>query len=352
MIRPTVRKTVILLGAFLGLWIALQYLLPLLLPFVLGGALALAAEPLVQFLSGRLRLRRGIAAGIGVSMTIALLLLALLLLAGLAVKELSRLSAVLPLAQRMVHSGLMNLRELLLSLAGRLPDGISGLLTQTVLELFSGSAALISRVSGGVLGAATGLLGSIPNGTLALATGVISGYMICAKLPGIRSFLRKRVPPAWRERYLPSIQAVRYSLLSYLKAQCKLAAVTFAIVTGGLLILGIPTAPVWAALISLVDAVPLLGTGTVMLPWALVCLLQQQRIRALGLLGIYVAAALTRSILEPRLVGRHLGIDPLVTLIALYLGFRLWGVLGMLIAPMAAATAIQVADMTQAGATE
>ena len=87
-----------------------------------------------------------------------------------------------------------------------------------------------------------------------------------------------------------------------------------------------------------------------MLPWALVCLLQGNHVLSVGLLGIYAAAAITRSVLEPRLIGRQMGIDPLLTLVALYLGYRLWGVLGMLLAPMAAATAIRLADLrTQSG---
>ena len=110
-------------------------------------------------------------------------------------------------------------------------------------------------------------------------------------------------------------------------------------------------APLWGFLIALVDAVPLLGTGIIMLPWAAVCFLQQAPVRGIGLVAIYAAAVTTRSILEPRLIGRQMGLDPLVTLLALYLGFRLWGVMGMLLAPMAAATAIRLAG-TQAPSDE
>ena len=82
------------------------------------------------------------------------------------------------------------------------------------------------------------------------------------------------------------------------------------------------------------DAVPLLGTGTILIPWAIFSLLQEKTLQALGLLGLYAIAALTRSALEPRLVGRQLGLDPLVTLIALYAGWWFWGFGGMLAAPL------------------
>ena len=94
---------------------------------------------------------------------------------------------------------------------------------------------------------------------------------------------------------------------------------------------------VLALLVALVDAVPVLGTGTVLVPWGAVLMLQGQTLKGLGLLGIWVAAVLTRTVLEPRLVGKHLGLDPLLTLLFLYVGYRFWGILGMIFAPMLAA---------------
>ena len=78
------------------------------------------------------------------------------------------------------------------------------------------------------------------------------------------------------------------------------------------------------------------------MPWSLICLLQHNSAGALGLLGLYLTTALVRSALEPKLVGRQLGLDPLLTLIALYTGFRLWGLLGMFLMPMLAITVISM----------
>ena len=127
MTRPIFRKTLTLAAVFLGLWVVIRYFLPVLLPFFLGGGLALAAEPLIRFLNQKLRLRRGIAAGIGITMAFALLVLALMILGALAVRELSMLSGILPQAQEMVRTGLSSLQDLFLSLAARLPESISAL---------------------------------------------------------------------------------------------------------------------------------------------------------------------------------------------------------------------------------
>ena len=115
----------------------------------------------------------------------------------------------------------------------------------------------------------------------------------------------------------------------------------------GLFILGVPYAPIWALVVSLVDAIPVLGTGVILLPWALVAFLQGKQILALGLGGVYLVAMLSRSVLEPRLVGKHLGIDPLMTLIALYIGYRIWGFGGMLLSPMLCAVATEAAHFHQ-----
>ena len=98
---------------------------------------------------------------------------------------------------------------------------------------------------------------------------------------------------------------------------------------------------------ALVDAFPILGTGTVLVPWSLFSFLQGDYVLAFGLLILYGTTALTRSVLEPRLLGRQLGLDPLITLMALYAGYRLWGIGGMLLAPILAVAATQLLSANQ-----
>ena len=82
------------------------------------------------------------------------------------------------------------------------------------------------------------------------------------------------------------------------------------------------------------DAVPILGTGTILVPWALVCLIQGEQLSAIGLLVIYGITFVTRTALEPKIIGRTLNLDPLLTLIFLYVGFRFWGFLGLILTPI------------------
>ena len=93
---------------------------------------------------------------------------------------------------------------------------------------------------------------------------------------------------------------------------------------------------------AIVDAVPLLGTGTVLVPCALLRLFQGETADAILFLVIYGVSAGVRAALEPRLVGKNLGIDPLVTLIAIYAGYRFFGFLGLVLAPMAVSAVMQL----------
>ena len=180
---------------------------------------------------------------------------------------------------------------------------------------------------------------------------LVTSFMLSGELPAIRGWLRRTVRPAWLEKLQTLGGHVRTTLGGWLRAQLKLMGVTFTILTLGFVVLRIAYAPLWALVVALVDALPVLGTGTVLVPWAVICFLQGEGARAIGLLGVYAVVTLSRSMLEPKLVGRHLGLDPLVTLMALYVGYKLWGVGGMIFAPLLAVTIMQVTPGRERGDT-
>ena len=216
------------------------------------------------------------------------------------------------------------------------------MLTGTVEATFDDTSALMEQLSRRLTASVTGTLTRVPRTVLMLATGILAGFMISGRLPRLKKAISDRIPQAWRARYIPALQHIKSALLGWLKAQLKLSAVTWIIVGIGFLLLKIPYGLLWAALVALVDAVPVLGTGTVLVPWALVEFLQGHTGQGVGLLVIYGIALPVRTILEPRLVGRQLGLDPLLTLAAFYAGFVLWGIGGMLLAPVLA-TAVKAA---------
>lgn len=326
--RFTTKNTFALLAAFFGAWLGLKYLLPLAMPFLLGTALALAAEPAVRLLCRRLP--RGISAALGVTGSLGLLTCLVFLAGAMLVKELGLLAGALPDLSRTAQGGLDSLEGFLLNLADRAPEGVRPLLSRTVTGAFRDGSDLVKQLSTRLPGMASAVLSWLPGSALTLGTGILSAYMVSARLPRLKRWLRG----SSLAKLVPVAKSIKTALGGWLKAQLKLAGVCFCLVCGGFLLLRIPYAPIWAVLTALVDAVPVLGTGTVLLPWSLVCLLQGQQVRALGMVSIYAVAMIARSVLEPRLVGKQLGLDPLITLAALYTGFRLWGIAGMLLSPL------------------
>lgn len=341
--HPNISKWVWLVCAFALVWLGLRYLLPLALPFLLGWLLAAAAEPAAAFLCRKLKLPRFLAAGISVTAALGILVCLVILAVSLAVRELGLLAGVLPDLGQTVSRGMDSLQQMLLALADRTPDWVAAPLHSSITNLFGSSSVVMETVIARVPAMASSALSHVPGSALTVGTAVISAYMLCARMPQLQAWFSEWQPGSLLRRFLPAWKRVRSAIGGWLKAQLKLSAVCFGVLLAGFLLLGIRYAPVWALVISLMDALPLLGTGVVLLPWALVSLVQGSTVQAVGLLGLYAAAALTRSVLEPRLVGRQLGLDPLLTLIALYAGFRIWGLAGMLLAPLIAVSAGELA---------
>lgn len=340
--RAGTRKTILLLVTFLGVCLALRYLMPLVLPFALGGALALAAEPMTRFFQRRMGLPRAVSTGISVSMSFCLLVLLVLLTAAFFLRELRVLAGILPDLEGTARSGMQLLENWALNMTERTPESIRPLLHRNVNELFSGGSKMLDGIMSWFLGLAGTVLAQVPDGALGLGTAVISGFMISAKLPKIRAWLQKRLPREKLQPLLDILSRIRGAAGGWLFAQAKLAGITLVLLLLGFWILGIPHAPLWALGVALVDAFPVLGTGAILVPWALISLLQEDVLRAVGLACTYLTVTLVRSTLEPKLLGKHLGLDPLVTLICMYCGYKLWGIGGMLLAPLIAVTAVQI----------
>ena len=319
-----VHKGFFALFLLLLVWLGGKFLLPFLFPFLLGTVLAQASEPAVK-----------LAAGLGVSMTLLLLGAMTLLLGSLAVKELGNLATAVP--QTLQRSS-DTLQDWLTTLCQKAPAQVQPTLQRSVENFFADSQTLTDRAVKQVPGLLGGVLEKAPGKAMSIGTGILSAYFISARLPLLKSCFQEKLPPFYAEKLLPALQRLRSALGKWLLAQGKLMAVTYGIVTLGLLLLKIPYAPAWALLVAAVDAVPLLGTGTVLVPWALVRLLQNDPVVGFGLLALYALAAVTRTVLEPRFFGKHLGLDPLIMLVFLYFGYRLWGFWGIVISPLLAAT--------------
>lgn len=333
------QKCLYLVCALLAGWLTVRFALPVLLPFLLGGLLAMAAEPVVRFATDRWHFPRWAGAGIGVSMTLLVLASLLWLLASALVKEVSMLAQALPDLQDTAREGLNILQSKAVSLSQRMPAGLGKVLSGSISSLSGNGSAFLEQTALRLPGFLGSAVGKMSQSFISLGTGVLSAFLISSRLPLLRGSIRKILPESWETRVLPAMHRIRKTLGGWLKAQGILLLITYGIICIGFLLLQIPYGPVWALLIAIVDAVPMLGTGIILLPWALIRLLQGWPLQALGLACIFAVCAIVRSVLEPKLVGRHIGLDPLLTLFSMYAGFRFFGLWGLILAPMVAAAA-------------
>ena len=332
------------LAAGIGLigLIFLKYWFPIVLPFFLGSLLALGAEPMVRRLHQNRKLPRWAASFTGVTVFFLLMLSVLALVVSVLVRQLGQLSGLVAQLTDAVGRGLQALETWLLELSTRLPDSLENAATIGVQRLFSDSSNLLDQAVSRVPQVATGLLSALSQGAFVTFTAILSAYMISARLPKLKQFIQEKLPQFQPDRIRNSVKGLRHAMLGWLSAQGKLMGLTFLLLCGGFFLLKTGNVLLVAALVTLVDAFPILGTGTALIPWSIVCLLQGDTARGIGLLAVYAVVWLVRSILEPRLVGKELGLDPLVTLFSVYAGLRLLGIGGMVIAPFAAMVATQL----------
>lgn len=323
------RVFVIIICAIVG-FLLLKVLFPLLLPFLLGGLLSAAAEPMVRFGCEKVGLKRTFSAFLGVFLTLGVVVLGAVILGRLAVREVKSLARMVPDIQATARQGVQALEQNLLDMSHRLPQGLQNTARQAITRIFTSEEGLLALPARKLPELAATVVGKVPGSALGVGTGIISSFLISVRLPRLKKAIAARIPENW----VPAWARLKHTLGRWLVAQGKLMGVTFAIVTTGFLLLKIPYALAWGAAAALVDAVPLLGTGILLIPWAVVKWSQGQTLTALGLGLVYAAAALTRVVLEPRLVGKQLGLDPLAALVALYAGFRLWGFWGLVLAPV------------------
>ncbi|MDO4750147.1 MAG: sporulation integral membrane protein YtvI [Eubacteriales bacterium] len=332
----------LLLGLLL-LYSVFRWLLPWAAPVLLALFLARMIEPAVRTL-----LRRGfprpLAAGLCTFLLLSLLVILSHLLLAAAAAVLRSLSAQLPSLLQTFTASLDHLetsfrfwlRRLgspfepwLLSFLDRLPlflDELPGTLSSAVLRLLSNLAELAPQI------------------LLFLVTVCVGLYFSSAAYPDVRGFLLRQIPDHARSRTLDVLHDLLFSLSRWLRAQCLMLLLTFFELLAALLLLRVPYAPLLAAGIALVDALPVLGAGTVLVPWALWELLVQNIPLALGLIISYAAVTLLRQCFQAKILGDQLGLHPVASLLAVYAGFRACGVAGMLLFPILLITLQQLND--------
>lgn len=210
--------------------------------------------------------------------------------------------------------------------------------------IFSGSEVLpflsgifteaASYAAGEIASALGGVVQALPGGIAGAVFGVVAFVYLMADLPGAAAGIRALLPKTWADGASRALTGVERALFSYLRSCLTLMAVTFLCLLVGLWALGAASPFAVSLAISFVDALPVFGCGTVLIPWAIWSFAVGEIGRGAGLLIVFLVVYLVRQFLEPRLIGRMTGAHPFVALAAVYVGWRVAGVLGLVLAPV------------------
>lgn len=330
-------RLVITAAVVLFLWKAGRALLSLFMPFILAFGAAALLNPLVRALQKRLGWSRGVLSLLTLLVIFGAASAVLSLLIRAAVLELMSLAenweGILAAVEQSVHA----LDVFLQGLAAKLPIQITAP-DQTVLERLVDWLQEWMHTAAPDLGNltqfATDRAKDVAAFALALVVFLMGSYFLCADYPYLRTRLFQRMD----EGLLSFLTQVKTAALAafggYLKAQLLLTVGVFFILLGGFLITGQSYALLLALALAVLDFIPIVGSGTVMVPWAVIDLFTGRYERAIAVMVIWGIVVLFRRVAEPKFVGNQTGLSSIASLISIYVGMRVAGVAGMILGPI------------------
>ena len=326
-----------------GIWLAVRFLLPWAAPFLVAFALAAVFEPAVGAMV-RHGWRRSIASGTLSLAALGAVTFGLVQLTSRGMAAVTRFAKQAPQLMSGVGQGLERLKHSAQSYILSAPEPVSGYLETALEAMLETLYSLPGSLSQWVLDAAGRIAQNSPGILLFAVTAGIGTYFISAAFPKTLAFIQAQLPRSFLRRLEGLGTNLRSSFGGFIRAQLILMAMTFFELMTAFMLLKVRRAAALALITALVDALPVFGTGIVLVPWAIYSFLLGDVGRGAGLIISWAAVTLVRSCVQAKLLGDHIGLDPLVSLISIYVGWQVWGVWGMLLFPIVFVTVQQLND--------
>ena len=321
----------------------MRFLLPWAAPFIVAFLLAALMEPIV-FRLVRCRWKRSAAAGLVTLSLLALIVYGLVKLTVWLASAASQLVEKLPLMMESLAKGIEKLEVQFSHLAAAVPQGMGEYAAQAMESMGELLYAMPAAVSQWVLDLLGKAAQSSPHVLLFAVTAGIGTYFISASYPRTTAFLMAQIPTGIKERFSGFGKDVRGSFGGFFRSQLILMVMTFAQLLVAFFLLGQKNALLIAAVTAFVDALPVFGAGIVLVPWAIYGLLLGNSWQGIGLLICWLVVSLVRNCAQAKLLGDQIGLDPLASLLAIYVGWQVWNIWGMLLFPLLLVTLQQLND--------
>ncbi len=333
--RPYWKVTVSLAFSLAGtvLFLVAGYkLMIFFMPFVIGWVIAAIAAPLVNLLEQKLKIVRKLGSALIIIAVLAGIVFLVYLLASTLRKEVQTLIWDMPSMYQDLEAGFQEIGEGMQGLHKRLPKGIGEAFSGLLSNLDKQAGSIVGNISTPTVTAAGKFAKKIPSILVAIIVTFISAYFFIADRDEVLHFAKRITPEPIVRRMTMISDNLKYAVGGYFKAQFKIMVVVFLLLSAGFLIMGLNFTFLLAILIAFLDFLPFFGTGTALLPWAIYKFLVGNYKMAAGLLVLYGVTQLVRQLIQPKLVGDSIGMNPLLTLVFLYIGYKAGGIFGMIFA--------------------
>lgn len=324
------------LAAFILALFCLSFILPKILvffmPFVVGFILSLIANPLVRFLEKKLKIKRKYGTFLTIVLVIALVVFVCYGTVMLLAVGIRGFMEYLPTMYENAGIELAAALEQLQALLRKIP-ALANLNVDefgTVLQETLGS--LVNDYKEPTFSAISGFATSIPDILVSVIMGLLATYFFIADRDRIMSALKQNIPASIQEKSRLVYDHMLRAVGGYFKAQFKIMLVIYIVIMIGLMIIGVNYAWLIGFGIAFLDMLPVFGTGTVLIPWAVVKIFSGNYATAIGMLILYAVSLVVHQLIQPKLVGESVGLDPFTTLFFMFIGYKIKGVIGMIIA--------------------
>lgn len=314
-------------------WLFLKYVFIWILPFIIGYLIAAIVQPFVRFMHKRLRINRKIAGVVGVLIFLAILCTLGVLLTAKLLSELSAVLRMLPALLTKFAGSYESISNRFTGMINQLPVKLTDQFNSGVKNL-SSEFLKLSTITDGVTGYALGTASKLPGVLLDIIVTIVSACFLSSDYPSIRGFFMRQLPEKYQLWAMDIKEFFFTTVARLLRAYLTLMVITFAQLAVWLTAMRVPHSIMIAAIISVVDILPVLGTGTVVIPWAVIELVIGKVNLGLLLILMYATILIVRNVLEPKIVGYHIGLYPLVTLISMFVGLKSFGASGMILFPI------------------
>lgn len=321
-------------AAVIGGLLLFPFLLNLFAPFAAAFVIAALMQRLVRILERRANISRGVSSAVLVTLIVAIITGAAVFAAYRIFIQLKNFAFSMPSAIESLRRQLFLLSEKYNGYKLRLSPEISTALDSAAEQLRSYADNITETIVSGAVDRAKRFAAAVPGMLFFLIMFILGTFFFTKDYILIINFLKEIFSDKVIKKCIQIKSILTHAFSSYFKAQLILMIITVSLVCVLLWIAGMEYPLVWGLVCGAVDALPVFGTAVILLPWAAISLIYGDVYSCVALLIIQVIVFVVRQLSEPHIVSRQIGIHPILTLVSVYVGLKLFGTLGMILAPV------------------